>query len=105
MNSDTYFVSISDDTTARIWDMSSRKEKVVLRGHKDALTDVAFSPDGNRVATASSDSTVRIWDLEPPYIDPTWDLDRLMALAQDYVTRELTDEEKAIYLNFTESNR
>jgi WD40 repeat protein len=32
-----------------------------LRGHEDAILDVAFSADGQRVATASYDGTARVW--------------------------------------------
>jgi WD40 repeat protein len=35
---------------------------VVLRGHKDRVTSVAFSPDGTTVLTASWDHDARVWD-------------------------------------------
>jgi WD40 repeat protein len=35
-----------------------------LEGHAAAVLSVAFSPDGRRLATGSSDKTAKIWDLE-----------------------------------------
>ncbi len=36
--------------------------RLVLRGHKDAVTSVAFSEDGARVVSASRDHDPRVWD-------------------------------------------
>jgi WD40 repeat protein len=38
------------------------RQITTLRGHDGALGSAAFSPDGTRVVTASSDQTARIWD-------------------------------------------
>jgi WD40 repeat protein len=37
-------------------------EELVLRGHTGPVTDVAFSPDGFRIASSSRDGTIKIWD-------------------------------------------
>jgi WD40 repeat protein len=36
--------------------------RAVLRGHKGSVRTAAFSADGQRVVTASSDGTARVWD-------------------------------------------
>ncbi|MEM7308657.1 MAG: serine/threonine-protein kinase [Planctomycetota bacterium] len=38
------------------------RELVHMRGHSGSVTDIAFSPDETRLATASNDGTVRLWE-------------------------------------------
>ena len=56
------FVSASK-SQAGIWDATTGALVAILRGHKDWLTSVAFSPDGLHVLTAAGDRTARIWDV------------------------------------------
>ncbi len=48
--------------TARIWDVTTSQELLVLRGHLATVVLAEYSPDGTRVLTASADKTARLWD-------------------------------------------
>jgi WD40 repeat protein len=52
-------VTASKDKTVRLWDVESSKQIGVFSGHEDRVNSAAFSPDGRRVVTASSDKTAR----------------------------------------------
>ena len=41
---------------------STGQELFALKGHKDWVCSVAFSPDGKRIVTGSKDRTAKVWD-------------------------------------------
>jgi WD40 repeat protein len=45
-----------------VWEAETGKELHSLTGHEGGVYSVSWSPDGNRLATASNDGTVRVWD-------------------------------------------
>jgi WD40 repeat protein len=53
--------AILEDSTARMWDAATGRQLCELRGHTSNVTRLVFSPDGQRLATASEDHTVKVW--------------------------------------------
>jgi WD40 repeat protein len=56
-------LTASTDGMARIWDVATAKEILVLSGHENPVRSATFSPDESLVVTASGDKTARLWDV------------------------------------------
>ncbi len=85
-----WIATASDDATVRLWNAATGVTELVLRGHQGPVRQVRFSPDGSKLVSIGRDGAVRVWAL---------DLDDLMAIAHDKLTRDLTDEECRQYLH------
>jgi len=79
----------SQDGTVRLFDAATGGELLVLRG-RDTVGYVAFSSDGSMLISSGEWDVVRVWAL---------DLDDLLEIARDEVTRSLTDAECRQYLH------
>lgn len=53
-----------EDSPCRLWSLDGR-EVAQIEGHSLGLSALAFSRDGNRLATASLDRTCRVWQIDP----------------------------------------
>lgn len=44
----------------KVWDLATEQEVAVLSGHKEAIIDLAFWPDGNTIVSVSQDKVI-VW--------------------------------------------
>ena len=45
-----------------LWNITTRKQRTILRGHMHDIYSITFSPDGTTIASGSVDETIRLWD-------------------------------------------
>lgn len=48
--------------TASLWDLRSKTQRTVFRGHQFQLTWLSLSPDGRQLVTADAQGIVKLWD-------------------------------------------
>ena len=58
------------DKLIKIWDTYTGDIIKTLHGHSEGISDVAWSSEGEFLASASDDKTVRIWDINHVRISP-----------------------------------
>ncbi|KAJ3417585.1 hypothetical protein HDV05_000042 [Chytridiales sp. JEL 0842] len=59
-------VSGSSDNTCRVWDTETAECVGVLEGHTSRIWELTSNKSGSIVASASGDSTVKLWDMKDP---------------------------------------
>lgn len=85
----TRLATSSRDGTTKIWDVNTGQELLNFPGNGSGINGLAFNPKGTLLVT-SSDREARVYILQ---------VDELAKLAQDRVTRKLTQEECLKYLH------
>jgi len=53
------------DNVIKTWDMKKMEEVSRFTDHKDSITGIKLSPDGNSLLSNSMDQTMRLYDIKP----------------------------------------
>jgi tricorn protease-like protein len=61
---DARLVAIGGGNTVQLRDIETNAARHMLSGHTSGVVSLAFSPDGNTLASGSYDTTVRLWNVQ-----------------------------------------
>ena len=63
---DNHVLALDDyrDYTIRFWNLETGEILRILKGHTGRILSIAWSPDGNILASCSGDNTIRLWNAE-----------------------------------------
>jgi WD40 repeat protein len=53
----------SDDKTIKLWDVNTGNLLQTLKGHSELVNSVAYSPDGQTLASGNNDKTIKLWNV------------------------------------------
>jgi len=53
----------TDGRTFKVWRVATGEEVCTRSDHLEDVTDLAFTPDGRRLFSASRDRTIKVWEL------------------------------------------
>ncbi len=68
LSPDGRWLATDNGLNVEVRDLRSRRAVVaphILRGHEGSIRDLAFSPDGKLLVSASHDGTALVWDVRP----------------------------------------
>jgi WD40 repeat protein len=112
-----YLASASEDQTVKIWDLVAGKDiqtlnglagmaqavpygpslsRVIwdtLKGHTGMVQAVAFTSDGKKLATASADGTVKIWDAASGNVVATFKVETMVKTTDPKTKKETLTRE------------
>ena len=60
------FLASAGDKSVFLWRLQKPGQPEVLQGHQDLVSGVAFSSDGQLLASVSADSSIRLWSVGQP---------------------------------------
>ena len=59
---DDIFIDKPYNAVVHLWDVDTEGLKHKLRGHRNWVNCIVFSPDGHTIASGSRDNTIRLWN-------------------------------------------
>ncbi|CAA0839972.1 WD-40 repeat family protein [Striga hermonthica] len=71
-NKQLVLASASFDSTIKLWDVDAGRQLHSLNGHRDPVYSVAFSPNGDYLASGSLDKCLHVWSVKEARIVRTF---------------------------------